>query len=70
LDIYDFKEHAFSKKEEKPEPKLQYDSPQTDNVKVNNINTINNNDAALIPLSHLTRNYSKGDYGVDMGATF
>jgi phosphate starvation-inducible protein PhoH and related proteins len=70
LDIYDFKEPAFSKKEEKPEPKLQSDSPQTDNVKVNNINTINNNDAALIPLSHLTRNYSKGDYGVDMGATF
>jgi phosphate starvation-inducible PhoH-like protein len=73
LDIYDFKEPAFSKKEEKTDSKPQTDNTQTDNIKINSINNVINDDAALIPLSHVSRNYNSrkpGDFGVDLGATF
>ena len=65
LDIYDFKEPVLSKKEE-----ILEENHKMKNVNTVKINNLNNNDAALIPLSHSTRNYNKGDYGVDMGATF
>jgi len=65
LDIYDFKEPVLSKKEE-----ILEEHHKMKNVNTVKINNLNNNDAALIPLSHSTRNYNKGDYGVDMGATF
>jgi len=65
LDIYDFKEPVLSKKEE-----ILEEHHKMKNVNTVKINNLTNNDAALIPLSHSTRNYNKGDYGVDMGATF
>lgn len=81
LDIYDFKEPAFSKNEEKPGSMIQINNTQTVNLKINNTETTNdkinnnntNDDAALIPRSHMSKNYKSRnmrDYGVDLGATF
>jgi len=70
LDIYDFKDPEFSKKEEKLESNPQTNNTHTSGVKINNTN---NDDAALIPLSHMSNNYksrNSRDFGVDLGATF
>lgn len=56
LDIYDFKEPSYTKKDDNTAVKQQTNNTQSESAKIKNMDNVND-DAALIPLSHMSNNY-------------